>query len=98
MQNMKEVTRYQCQYCKKDYKTPFRHRCRHNPDLKNCYSCEHWLHRFVINKTHNLLADYKPSCKPEETCMVNSDYAGEAFYIMCNRGWRMDCPNWKYGG
>ena len=38
---MKEVTRYQCEFCKKDFKTPNRHYCKKNPELKNCFTCKH---------------------------------------------------------
>ena len=43
---MKEVTRYQCEFCKKDFKTPDRHQCKKDPALKNCFTCKHlkgWL-------------------------------------------------------
>ncbi len=43
---MKKVTRYQCEFCKKDFKTPDRHYCKMNPELKNCFTCKHlkgWL-------------------------------------------------------
>lgn len=41
MEHMKKVTRYQCQFCKKDFKTPNRHHCKFNPELKNCFTCKH---------------------------------------------------------
>lgn len=41
MGKMKKVTRYQCQFCKKDFKTPNRHHCKFNPELKNCFTCKH---------------------------------------------------------
>ncbi len=37
---MKEVTRYQCQYCKKDFKTSNRHSCKRDPAKRNCYTCQ----------------------------------------------------------
>lgn len=43
---MKKVIRYECQFCKKDFKTPDRHECKFNPTLKNCFTCKHlrdWL-------------------------------------------------------
>ena len=36
---MQEVTRYECPFCKKLFKTPNRHRCKHDPINKNCLSC-----------------------------------------------------------
>lgn len=43
---MKEVTRYQCEFCKKDFRTPDKHKCKKNPELKNCFTCKNskgWL-------------------------------------------------------
>ena len=43
---MKQVVRYQCEYCKKEFKTPDRHFCKMNPELRNCFTCKHlkgWL-------------------------------------------------------
>ena len=37
---MEKVTRYQCKFCKKDFKTPDRHYCKFNPELKNCFTCK----------------------------------------------------------
>ena len=36
---MKKVLRYQCEYCKKEFHTPDRHKCKFNPVLKNCFTC-----------------------------------------------------------
>lgn len=38
---MKQVIRYQCEFCKKEFKTPNRHYCKFNPELKNCFTCKH---------------------------------------------------------
>ena len=41
MDNMKELKVWQCQWCKKLFKTPNRHCCKKNPALKNCFTCKH---------------------------------------------------------
>ena len=44
--HMKEVTRYQCEFCNKDFRTPDKHYCKKKPELKNCFTCKHlkgWL-------------------------------------------------------
>lgn len=38
---MKKVTRYLCEWCGKEFKTPDRHRCRWSPEAHNCLSCKH---------------------------------------------------------
>lgn len=37
---MTEVKRYRCEWCGKEFRTPDRHHCRFDPDVKNCLSCE----------------------------------------------------------
>jgi len=37
---MKEIKMYQCQYCQQIFKTKNRHKCKYDPVMKNCYSCE----------------------------------------------------------
>lgn len=36
---MKKVTRYLCEWCGKEFKTPDRHQCKWDPKWKNCLSC-----------------------------------------------------------
>ena len=38
---MKQVIRYECEFCGKDFRTPKRHQCKYDPRFKNCYSCKH---------------------------------------------------------
>ena len=38
---MKPLTVYECEYCKKLFRTPNRHHCKFNPALKNCFTCKH---------------------------------------------------------
>ncbi len=37
---MRALTVYECQYCKKLYRTPNRHQCKFRPELKNCFTCK----------------------------------------------------------
>ena len=32
---------YECEYCKKLFKTSNRHKCKYDPKLKNCYTCKY---------------------------------------------------------
>lgn len=64
---MKEVIRYQCEYCSKEFKTPDRHNCKRDPAKKNCYTCQNnqgWevdtsdeFSRRIIYPTCELAAD-----------------------------------------
>lgn len=46
LKNLKPVLRYQCEFCKQEFRTPNRHNCKMNPVFKNCFTCENlkgWL-------------------------------------------------------
>jgi hypothetical protein len=46
METMKQLTVWECKWCKKLFRTPNRHYCKFNPGLKNCFTCKHlrgWL-------------------------------------------------------
>ncbi|MCR4952361.1 MAG: hypothetical protein K6A40_13695 [Solobacterium sp.] len=38
--NFKQVIRFQCTWCGKEFRTE-KHRCKFNPDYRNCFSCRH---------------------------------------------------------
>lgn len=88
---MKPVTMYECEHCKKIFKTKNRHACRHNPALKSCYSCKHWKHQFVLE-----LRGEDVSCYPHQACDAHTNsYVEEAFGIMRHSGWQLNCPSWE---
>lgn len=39
---VKKLTVWECEHCKKLFKTPNRHDCKKDPAKKNCFSCK-WL-------------------------------------------------------
>ena len=41
MRKMKQVNRYRCEWCGKEFHTPNLHVCKWDPDCKNCLSCVH---------------------------------------------------------
>lgn len=92
MQDLKPVTMYECQHCKKLFKTSDRHVCRRDPDYTNCYTCEHWGHQFsLISEDGN-----RVTCTPEEACkMHESSWVEKAHDIMRESGWYLDCPEYK---
>ena len=91
---MKQITAYRCEHCNKDFKTPTRHICRKKPEYKNCYTCEYWLHQFVVDTTWNG-DEYRQSCTSEKACIVNSVYVEDAFYLMRSNGWGLNFVDWK---
>ena len=62
---MKEVKRYQCEYCKKvsvrkGVILKHEQECLHNPDGKNCYVCKHACIR--DSETLGMIVEHVPFC------------------------------------
>lgn len=89
MIEMKSIEMYECQHCKKLFRTPDRHNCRRDPDYTNCYSCEHWGHEFKQYDAYE--GDYYFLT----SCNIKSTYADEAFDTMHENRWSMNCPDYK---
>lgn len=94
---MKKVTRYQCQFCKKDFKTPDRHQCKKDPKLKNCFTCRNlkgWLGRDY--EVGDLALQYPPY--PD--CAAGTEDPEEGGWDigqMKNQGYNMQCSKWGEG-
>ena len=97
MQNLKPITMYQCQHCKKLFKTSNKHDCRRDPDKTNCYTCKHWGHQFHYDKSYRdegeMTCEQIDACEKYETSSVE-----EAFLIMCERNWKLNCSEYEMGG
>lgn len=93
---MKKVTRYQCGFCKKDFKTPDRHYCKFDPELKNCFTCKHlkgWHEGEIVN------VGFGPYNGPSEPnypdCAVDCDGWDIEAIKGCN--YNMQCSGWAEG-
>ena len=95
---MKEVTRYQCEFCKKDFKTPNRHYCKKNPELKNCFTCKHlkgWLESeesapiYFESETHYRRYPNYPDCA--------ADMDGWDIETIKEVNYNMQCEKWEQG-
>lgn len=78
------VTRYQCEYCKKEFKTPNRHYCKFDPKLKNCLSCKHmngW--EYVEDEWGRTIEGY-PYCKHGSDAWDLSEMRYNGFNMQCN--------------
>jgi hypothetical protein len=93
MKSLKPITMYECQHCKKLFKTPDKHNCRRDPDKTNCYSCEHWGNQFCFDKSWDHSGD--ATCTAKEACKIYGQCAEEAFEIMRGKGWHLDCSDYK---
>ena len=88
---MKAITVYECEYCKKLFRTSNRHQCKKNPVLKNCFSCKHlkgWQDGEKDDRQYN--PPY-PACEVED---CNNDWDLELIKE-CN--YDMQCENWEQG-
>lgn len=92
METMKEVTRYECQFCKKDFKTPNRHECKFNPELKNCFTCK-YLKGWVEGEKDYHHGYWNPNY-PD--CDVNEGDHWDIEQIKDNK-YDMQCESWEEG-
>ncbi|MDI6789940.1 MAG: hypothetical protein QME44_04530 [Thermodesulfobacteriota bacterium] len=82
---MKPLTVYECEWCKKLFRTPDRHQCKKNPALKNCFSCKHlrgW-------------DEYKPE-PPAPDCAAGCCEDWDIDNIKW-RNYDMQCEGWEEG-
>jgi len=91
---MKEVKRYQCEFCKKEFKTPNRHFCKHNPELKNCFTCKYcrgWSKSEdgVDVGCGTIMFPNYPDCEAEVV-----DYDIE---ILKSVNYNLQCTSWEFG-
>lgn len=100
MKNMTEVTRYNCGYCKKDFRTPDRHECKMNPELKNCFSCKN-LKGWKEGYEHEVHADwgtYKEPQSPMPDCGANeSNSYAWSLELIKEKNYAMECGDWEEG-
>ena len=82
---MKKVTRYQCEFCKEDFKTANRHNCKKNPKLKNCFTCKH------LNGWNNDEQEFPPF--PD--CAAQPDVYDWDINIIKQMGYNMQCEMWE---
>lgn len=81
---------YECEYCKKLFKTD-KHKCKFNPNLKNCFTCEHfdgWEHE----------TEYEDGIQtpPYPICMSESEEGYDYdIRIIKNMNYNIQCNGWK---
>ena len=98
---MKKVTRYQCQFCKKDFKTPDRHYCKKNPELKNCFTCRHlkgWEESEHYQHIDTGLGIYSPRDPNYPDCAAGeNDYEEWNIETIKSVNYNMQCEKWEQG-
>lgn len=90
---MKQVIRYQCEHCQKEFRTPDRHYCKMNPQLKNCFTCIYlrgWVEGPCIGEGE-WAANY-PDCAAEEPNWGDWDIE-----MIKEVNYDMQCERWEPG-
>ncbi|SCG82692.1 hypothetical protein DW1_1119 [Proteiniborus sp. DW1] len=96
MEHMKEVTRYQCQFCKKDFKTPDRHQCKFNPELKNCFTCKN-LKGWNEGEEYSFGEWYGREPNIPDCVAIPPDMQDWNIESIKNTNYNMQCEKWKQG-
>lgn len=88
---LKQVTRYLCEWCGKEFKTPDRHNCRWSPEAHNCLSCKHRGKRVDDDISEYGDKWYGFECPYfEDPCEAPCDFAKGAVSKEGN-----NCPHWE---
>lgn len=95
MAKLKKVVRYQCQFCKKDFKTPDRHRCKFNPELKNCFTCKHL--KGWIQSDYNEYGWGIDSGQNYPDCTKGYDDGSWDIESIKGVNYNMQCSEWEKG-
>ena len=84
---MKELKMWECQYCKKLFRTETRHDCKYDPDNKNCFTCEHNKGFFVGDEEYE--RNVYPECDLDlfdgEDARYASGYMGCESHVYCGK-------------
>ena len=90
---MKPLTVYECEHCKKLFRTPNKHQCKKNPALKNCFTCKH-LKGWKDGEKDEY--QYNP---PYPDCEIKDCSGGNGWDLEeikeCN--YNMQCEHWEQG-
>lgn len=87
------VTRFVCNYCKKDFKTDTKHNCKRDPIKRNCFSCRHntgWTEE--EHEAHH--PDYLYLNEPY--IFVDCSKGNEMSALeISEKGHWLNCPDWE---
>ena len=96
-----EVMMFKCKYCGKLFITNDRHKCKFDPQNKNCFSCAHCKGIKITKKQENINIE-------ENISFDNDDIKEEAIKelecgcgknvpltILSSLKWRLNCRSWK---
>lgn len=98
--HMEKVVRYNCKFCGKDFRTPDKHHCKKNPELKNCFTCKHlkgWEesedngeYGYEYYKEPNY-----PDCAADMDGWNIEDIKSANYDMQCDK-WEQGRYEWKY--
>ena len=87
---MKALIVYECEHCKKLFRTPNRHYCKMNPELKNCWTCKHLKGWKEGERDFDYQNPPYPDCEYCEPCDWDLDTIKDVNY-------NMQCEHWEQG-
>lgn len=95
---LKEVVRYECEHCNKDFKTPDRHVCKFDPKFKNCHSCKHC--RGFKDEDREGGIDVGVGIMPTNQLypICIKDYGDHGALDLCQMGYQLNCDAYEWCG
>lgn len=96
-----EVTRYVCRFCRREFKTISRHRCKFNPSFRNCFSCKkctgiHWItvHGERITEQEAKEMGFV-GCSKVFSCAIDAEQKLRSFAELSAQNWKAGCSMWE---
>lgn len=103
--NFEAVVRYRCRWCGREgLKTPYRHKCKFNPEYKNCFSCRHCKGVEFIRISDGKRITEKEAqifeCEKRMSCEKSSDPEWKEnirtlWKLSLYRKWKAMCPEYQ---
>lgn len=93
MSKFMAVTRFVCNFCKKDFKTDTRHSCKRDPEHKNCYTCKHntgWTEEEHESNHPDYLSLNEPYIFVD--CAKGNEMSA---LEISEKGYRLNCTDWE---
>ena len=85
---MKEVIMYECEFCKKRFRSKNLHKCKFDPNMKNCFSCGSFTkfeEHFLDDTAYFSAKCVYPVCDVMDTSLQD----------MSKKKWKLDCIGWE---
>ena len=92
-----KVVRYKCSYCGKEFITSTRHKCKFNPDYRNCFSCENAESIYSVFVNGDILQKGESNYSEKAfSCLARCSLSIRSLKNLSESHWHLKCPCSSY--